>query len=95
MQEVALRVKWADSSTPLMDLRLAGVSALLSFIFTTRIISGSQRISKGCYVDSYPAQKCERLGCERLATLVNKWTGLDLTFYKFIYFTENCFPKWF
>lgn len=81
-QEVALRVKQTDSFTLLMDLCLAGVSALVSFIFTTRIIFGSQHISKDCYVDSYllSAQKCERLGCERLDTFVNKLTGLDLTF---------------
>lgn len=53
MQGVALRVKQTDSFTPLMDLCLTGVSALVSFIFTTRIISGSQHISKDCYVDSY------------------------------------------
>lgn len=49
MQGVALRVKQTDSFTLLMDLCLAAVPALVSFIFTTRIIFGSQHISKDCY----------------------------------------------
>lgn len=62
--------------------------ASVSFTFTTRIIFASQHISKDCYVDSYllSAQKCERL-----TTLVSKWTGLDLPFFFFILL--NIVPK--
>lgn len=62
--------------------------ASVSFTFTTRIIFASQHISKDCYVDSYllSAQKCERL-----TTLVSKWTGLDLPFFSLFYWI--LFPK--
>lgn len=96
MQEVALCVKQTDTPTPSMDLCLTGVPALDSFIFTTRIIFGSQHISKDLCWQLLSAWKYERLGCERLATLVNKWTGLDLNLKtKIIYFTENCSQKHF
>lgn len=52
VQEVALSVKQEDSFTLLIDLCLTCVFALVSFIFTTRIICTSQHISKDCYVDS-------------------------------------------
>lgn len=39
------------------------------------------------------AQKCEGLGGERLDTLLNKWTGLDLTFKKNYFFYWKLFPK--